>query len=422
MKKQLLAMAVAATFAAPAVAQQVTVSGTLDISPISNTKTQIQGSSTTETRTTTATTTGGNWATSLVNFQASEDLGGGLKATAFINQVVNATTGEFTARDRWIELSGGFGSIKAGRFSPAAEGGYTAFAVAGTTNSAGTTDSSAYDLFVGTLGLTDAFSRSTPVATVADNQSSISSAFDISSRDAGRQAGIVQFTTPSMGGLKATLEVIQNSDDRDAAARTGEAETKQQGVVLAYTAGPLSVSGSHTKRSVKREAAGASSLIAANGAMDATSTVFSSSGDQQIISGTAAIVERKVESAISWLGASYNLGSAIVQYSYATRKDEMSANNAAAVTQSDLKVHTVGVKVPVGPVTLSASTYDGDDSRSPSSTTDDVNLKGHQLGIKYDLSKRTYAYGVMGVNKATSSTTTNNTKREQTNFGVVHTF
>ncbi len=422
MKKHLLALAVAATFTGPAIAQQVTVSGTLDISPISVTKTQIQSSSSTETRTATASTTGGNWATSLVNFQASEDLGGGLKATAFINQVVNATTGEFTARDRWIELSGGFGAIKAGRFSPAAEGGYTAFAVAGTTNSAGTTDSSAYDLFVGTLGLKDEFSRSIKTNTVADNQSTISSAFDISARDAGRQAGIVQFTTPTVGGFKATLEVIQNSDDRDASARTGEAETKQQGVVLAYAAGPLAVSGSHTKRSVKREAAAASSLVALNGTTGATTSEFQADGTGQILSGTAAIVERKVESSISWVGASYNLGPATVLYSYATRKDEMSANNAANVTQSDLKVHTIGIKVPLGAVTLSASTYDGDDSRSPTDATDDVNLKGHQIGLKYDLSKRTYAYGVMGVNKATSSTPANNAKREQTNLGVVHTF
>jgi len=422
MKKQLLAVAVAATFAAPAVAQQVTVSGTLDISPISTTKTQIQGSSSTETRTTTATTTGGNWATSLVNFQATEDLGGGLKATAFINQVVNATTGEFTARDRWVELSGGFGAFKAGRFSPAAEGGYTAFAVAGTTNSAGTTDSSAYDLFVGSLGYTDALSRSISTTTVSANQTAISSAFDIASRDAGRQAGIVQFTTPSFSGLTATLEAIQNSDDRDAAARTGEIETKQQGIVLAYTAGPLKVSGSHTKRSAKREAADASSLVAQNGTVGLTTTEFVSNGTGQILSGTAAIVERKVESAISWVGVSYQLGTATVQYSYATRKDEVSANNAAAETQTDLKVHTIGVKVPVGPVVLSASMYNGDDSRTPSSSTDEVDLKGHQVGIKYDLSKRTYAYGVMGTNKATSSTPANNTKREQTNFGVVHTF
>jgi len=418
MKKQLLAMAVAATFAAPAVAQQVTVSGTLDISPISITKRTIA----TESRTESATTTGGNWATSLVNFQATEDLGGGLKATAFVNQVVNATTGEFTARDRWIELSGGFGAFKAGRFSPAAEGGYTAFAVAGTTNSAGTTDSSSYDLFVGTLGLTDAYSRTTSINTVADNQSAISSAFDISSRDAGRQAGIVQFTTPTMGGLKATLELIQSSDDRDATARTGEAETKQQGVVLAYTAGALSVSGSLTKRSAKREAAAASSLVAANGTTGLTNTEYVSNGTGQILSGTAAIVERKVESAISWVGASYNLGPAIVQYAYATRKDEMSANNAANVTQSDLKVHNIGVKVPLGAATLSVSSYDGDDTRSPTDATDDVSIKGHQIGIKYDLSKRTYAYGVTGVNKASSATAGNNTKREQTNFGVVHTF
>jgi len=418
MKKQLLAMAVAATFAAPAVAQQVTVSGTLDISPISMTKRSIG----TEARTESATTTGGAWATSLVNFQATEDLGGGLKATAFVNQVVNATTGEFTARDRWIELSGGFGAFKAGRFSPAAEGGYTAFAVAGTTNSAGTTDSSSYDLFVGTLGLTDAYSRTTSINTVADNQSAISSAFDISSRDAGRQAGIVQFTTPTMGGLKATLELIQSSDDRDATARTGEAETKQQGVVLAYTAGALSVSGSLTKRSAKREAAAASSLVAANGTTGLTNTEYVSNGTGQILSGTAAIVERKVESAISWVGASYNLGPAIVQYAYATRKDEMSANNAANVTQSDLKVHNIGVKVPLGAATLSVSSYDGDDTRSPTDATDDVSIKGHQIGIKYDLSKRTYAYGVTGVNKASSATAGNNTKREQTNFGVVHTF
>ena len=73
MKKQLLAIAVAATFAAPAVAQQVTVSGTLDVSPMASTKTTVGA----EAIKSSATTSGGNWATSLVNFQASEDLGGG---------------------------------------------------------------------------------------------------------------------------------------------------------------------------------------------------------------------------------------------------------------------------------------------------------------------------------------------------------
>jgi len=417
MKKQLLAVAVASAFAAPALAQQVTVSGTLDISPASSTTVTVGA----EARKTAASTLGGNWATSLVNFQASEDLGGGLKATAFVNPVVTATTGEFTARDRWVELSGGFGALKAGRFSPAAEGGYTAFAVAGTTNSAGTTDSSAYDLFVGTLGLSDAHSRSIATSTVQANQDAISSAFDIASKDAGRQAGIIQFTSPTMGGLKATVEFIQNSLDSDLSTRTGEAETKQQGLVLAYSNGPLAISASHTKRSVKREAAAASSLVAANGSMAVTNTTFSSSGDQQIISGTAAIVERKVDSAIMWVGASYNLGVASLQYSYATRKDEMSANNAAAVTQSDLKVHTIGAKIPLGAVTLSVSAYNGDDTRTTLGT-DDVDLKGHQIGVKYDLSKRTYAYGVLGVNKASATAAADNTKREQTNFGLVHTF
>jgi predicted porin len=84
-------------------------------------------------------------------------------------------------------------------------------------------------------------------------------------------------------------------------------------------------------------------------------------------------------------------------------------------------VHTIGAKIPLGAVTLSISAYNGDDTRSTSGS-DDVDLKGHQIGVKYDLSKRTYAYGVLGVNKASATAAADNTKREQTNFGLVHTF
>jgi predicted porin len=420
MKKQLLAMAVAATFAAPAMAQQVTVSGTLDISPVSQTKTKIE----TEQRNASDTTTGGNWATSLINFQATEDLGGGLKATAFVNQVVNATTGEFTARDRWIEISGGMGAVKAGRFSPALEAGYSAYAVAGTTNSAGSSDSSAYDLLVGSFGYTNSFSRSTSTTTITANRTTLDAAFDIAAKDAGRQQGIIQFVTPSFSGLKATVEMIANSLDSDATTRAGEAETKQSALRLDYAAGPLSVSAAHGKRSVKREAAGASSsFLAANGAVNDATTVYTSAatGTGLIIAGTQAVLQRKVESSIFWLGASYKVGAATVLYSYATRKDEMSADNAASIVQADVKVQTIGVRMPVGAFTVTASAYNGEDDRAAASG-DEVDLKGHQLGVTYNLSKRTYAYGVMGVNKTDSATAASNTKREQTNFGLVHTF
>jgi len=413
MKKQLLVVAVAATFAAPAVAQQVTVSGTLDISPVSATKTKIN----TEQRNASDTTTGSNWATSLINFQATEDLGGGLKATAFVNQVVNVTTGEFTARDRWIELSGGMGSLKAGRFSPALEAGYTAYAVAGTTNSAGSSDSSAYDLIVGSLGYDNAFTRSTSTTTITANRTTLDAAFDIAAKDAGRQQGIIQFVSPSFSGLKATVEMIANSLDSDAAVATnnrpGEAETKQSALRLDYSAGPLSISAAHGKRSVKREAASASSsFLAANGAVSDASTVYTSAatGTGLIIAGTQAVLERKVESSIFWLGASYQVGTATILYSYATRKDEMSADNAASIVQSDVKVQTIGARIPVGAFTVMASAYNGEDDRFAASG-DEVDLKGHQIGVKYDLSKRTYAYGVMGVNKTTSSTAASNTKR-----------
>jgi len=106
MKKHVLAAALASAFAAPVVAQNVTMSGTLDVNPYSQTKTFI-GGTTPETRKSTTTSNGSGWSTSVINFTATEDLGGGLKATAFVNQVVNATDGLLTARDRWINISGG---------------------------------------------------------------------------------------------------------------------------------------------------------------------------------------------------------------------------------------------------------------------------------------------------------------------------
>jgi predicted porin len=92
---------------------------------------------------------------------------------------------------------------------------------------------------------------------------------------------------------------------------------------------------------------------------------------------------------------------------------------------SDLKVSNVGLIVPVGAVTLTASYYDGKDART-TSASDDVDLKGHQLSARYALSKRTFAYVVTGENKTSlktgSGTAAGNTKVEGTSIGVVHSF
>jgi len=424
MKKHVLAAALASAFAAPVVAQNVTMSGTLDVNPYSQTKTFI-GGTTPETRKSTTTSNGSGWSTSVINFTATEDLGGGLKATAFVNQVVNATDGLLTARDRWINISGGMGSVQFGRFSPAMESGYTAFAVAGTTNTAGTSDSSGYDLVVGSMGYDNALSRSLTTTTVSAYSTGLDRDWNITAVDAGRQSGIVQFTSPTVNGFKATAEYIGNDIDRDASARTGTNSSKQQALRVDYSAGPLTVGVSMGKRTAKREASAVSSLYAGNAANAGQDGAVVANGTGFYVSGTPALQERKIDSDIKWLGVSYDAGVATVLYAYGSRKDELSVAGAASTDLSNVKLHNFGVRVPVGAVAFSASYYKGDDKRT-SSATDDIDHDGYQLGARYALSKRTSIYLVNGENKATlstgSSVAAGNSKVKATNLGMVHTF
>lgn len=76
MKKTLLAAAVVSAFAAPAIAQNVTISGNLDVAGYSVTGTQLISNGNT------IATTRGTGTTSVINIQAVEDLGGGMRVTA----------------------------------------------------------------------------------------------------------------------------------------------------------------------------------------------------------------------------------------------------------------------------------------------------------------------------------------------------
>ncbi len=121
MKKHLLAAAVVAAIAVPAMAQNVTISGRIgagfvatDNSNGANTSVQDQGY---------------EFATNILSISGSEDLGGGLKAGftmigtldgtkgAVGNAANTASDGALFDRASYVELSGAFGSIKMGRTS-----------------------------------------------------------------------------------------------------------------------------------------------------------------------------------------------------------------------------------------------------------------------------------------------------------------
>jgi predicted porin len=116
MKKHLIAAAVAGALAVPAMAQ-VTITGNLEAGYAS-----VEKSATHKQSGFDAADSGSMTGTSNITFSASEDLGGGLKAAATIQKVLQPTgaeDGDFKVAK--VAVSGGFGTIAIGRDSDAAQ-------------------------------------------------------------------------------------------------------------------------------------------------------------------------------------------------------------------------------------------------------------------------------------------------------------
>jgi len=112
MKKHIIAAAVAAAVAVPAMAQNVSVSGVLETGYHS---TKIGGAND-------HTVSGAYFTTNEIRFSGTEDLGGGLKATFTLVDEFATSTGAQTAagvvfEESSLQLSGNFGAVKAGRFN-----------------------------------------------------------------------------------------------------------------------------------------------------------------------------------------------------------------------------------------------------------------------------------------------------------------
>ena len=372
MKKHLIAAAVAGALAVPAMAQ-VTVSGTLDVRAFNNAKTTATGAGVT---TTTSTKTVGNangldtgnqdgWSTSQLVFSASEDLGGGLKATAVLSHRASAPTGG-VARDRYIDLAGGFGAVRIGRFNSAITANYLTLSGIPTTGNAGHT----YGLVAGTT-------------TISANSAGVTS--DPGDFERG-DGNMLQYTTPNFGGIVATVGMRNVSTD--ASDTAGKTKSAQSQATVGYSAGPLALGLGFGSREV-----------------------------------TAENVAGKDEADLMWVAGSYNLSMAKVSLSHGTREHDDTTGGGVSVKDMDATVTTVAVSVPMGAITLHAFVYDGEDERSAGTATG-VNLKGHQLGVQYALSKRTFAYLVAGEDRTTRSGTSTEeiVKTTQTALGISHSF
>jgi predicted porin len=342
MKKHLIAAAVAAAVAVPAMAQ-VTISGNLDTGYASF-KNEVTTAGVTVSDKFTRIGNANAMSTSTLAFSGTEDLGGGLKANFFVNQALNTSTGAFTARDAWASVGGGFGTIKIGRFTPAGEAVSSRFAVSGSVNTVGSVDF----IYGG-----NAFGG-TP--TRRGNDAFTASGFATGLTDLGRDAPLVEWTSSNLSGFVATVGLSQSTGDLSTAA--GENKRRQLDLALTYSAGPLAVG------------------------------VTMTDNDRN---GTAAAESaNKDESKMNSIGASYDLGVAVLRASYITRKDEL-----AGVQDSKIKLATVGATIPLGATSLFASYSDGSD-KGNGTPAEDADLSGFQVGAVYSMSKRTNLYAIYG--------------------------
>ena len=204
MKKHLIAAAVAGALAVPAMAQ-VTVSGTMDVGILN----QDKATSESATPVTTKVSETGNMSlngTTEIVFSGSEDLGGGLKAGFKLAQGMDNAAA--SARDHFISLSGGFGGVRVGRFSPALEGDFAKFAGGITTNTHGTVDSN---------------------SSFWTNRTAAG--------DFGRQNSVIEYTSPKFAG--ATIKAAYANQKTDTSDNSTETEATGTDFSIGYRAGPL---------------------------------------------------------------------------------------------------------------------------------------------------------------------------------------
>lgn len=406
MKKHLIAAAVAGAFAVPAMAQ-VTVSGVLLYDLLQDTKITSQTAAlaaTTQKISETAAINGNSWTASQIQFSGTEDLGGGLRASFAATVDLRGHAGWVTTRDQNLALSGGFGTIRVGRFVPA-----SAMAFHGYSGAASTTFGSIYGL-----------GTATTTAGAGGNQLNFGGGQTGGNFE--RNNNLIQFTSPNISGLTVNLSIGRNSNDASNAT-AGKAETTQQGLSATYVAGPLSVGAGMNEREESREVA-AAGTVCASAATGATSVAATCTAPNISLGASSAVTQQTIESSLNWVGASYNLGFASISATQVRREDETKPAAGAVTKNADLTVNSIGVSVPMGAITFAASVYDGENEAS-AAANDNLDLSGHQASVRYALSKRTTVYALIGENKVKrASGNTAGTTRKQTGsiVGLMHSF
>jgi len=381
MKKHLIAAAVAAAVAAPAMAQ-VTVYGLIDggyatstIDHGNNVQTKQKAMGGLHSANGTGTLSG-----SRLGFRGTEDLGGGLKAGFVYELGINYSNGQAATtapsntdqtlangagfgnvRQGFLELSGGFGAVRVGTHNSLAKD---------TTESidpnAGVTLTGAASLYQ--LGL---------LATRPDS---------------------ITYMSPVFNGFSAQAQLDVGETTYSG---TVPNDNKGQSFSARYAAGPLLVVASTEARKDNNFAATTTNLVS-----------LSSGSVVSPVQAAATTIDKITHDAI---GASYNFGPATAH----VMTTKLKYKDATATDTGNIKSTLVGVTVPLGVVSIRASISQGEINDNGVETYD---VDGFQVVARYDLSKRTHAYFAAGQTKYDSPAANSDVKIKQMGIGLRHSF
>jgi len=213
MKKHLIAAAVAAAVAAPAMAQSVTIYGAVDAGVESydnGAKTYMRS-------------TNSRYATTRLGLRGSEDLGGGLRAEFTLQGATgmdNTNPAPIAFNEEfWVGLSGGFGHIRFGTTDMTQAEGVDTFVA----NGAGS--------FANFPALLHGDAGTNPTVASGTRNGELG----------GNTSNTIRYILPTLGGV--TVQAAFSSGNANAAAVDSDAE--QWGVSAAYVGGPLGVIGGY---------------------------------------------------------------------------------------------------------------------------------------------------------------------------------
>jgi predicted porin len=186
---------------------------------------------------------------------------------------------------------------------------------------------------------------------------------------------------------------------------TAKANAKYVSLMAQYAQGPIYAAVAYTQSDQQTQAVAGATAVNAFGASGAAATA------------TTNTTVRSVDGLN--VGLSYDFGVAKVTYV----GGRLDGPRSTSLTADDVKTNQYAVFIPMGAITLSAST--GNLKRTTGTTTD-ADVKGTYFGARYALSKRTTAYVLTGSEKnkavTNASGTDANYKDSKTVVGVSHSF